>query len=606
MDIFKKFLALACAGALLLPQGIPFSFADDSTESINMLVGDAQTLPVNGLTRVSVTNPDIADVADAQTDSILVLAKKPGQTAIFLWDADGKRTILTHVTTQDLGTLRDRIGHMLAEAGIGNINLEANAAEGKIVVSGDVPKDKKLTLEKTLEPYTDQVINLTKEQFNADLIQIDMQIVEIGTTLDKNLGFDWQGGSGNAMALNYNETGLPTTGSKDWFKFGQFNRTTAIVNTINLLVTEGKARDLSRPRILVSSGKEATINVGGEVPIQTTTTNATGGSVQSNVTFKQYGVTLTVTPTIKEGNKVDVVMNLQISDLDNTFPISASTTSDIAYKTRSAQTQLLLDDRQTVVFAGLIRYTDSEQVKQVPFLSKMPILGLFFRNTSKQSPDQGKELVVTLTPTIMRSKEYAADQVKMPTRGIKEFIKEIDNANGYERESTVSPPAAPATPPTASSYSSASAVPAVAPASPVAPVSSTATASSTTTTTTTQSASTDVIPGLTGVTAYVRSVQVKISQAISYPNEALKNKWQGTVKLKLRILKDGSLADAAVIEPSGRDLFDHDALSTAKVVAPYPPFPESMQGDDVTITLPIVYTQGSMVKPQTQTTTAAY
>lgn len=587
----RKFLAVICAGALLLPpQGM--AFAADSSSDLNIVLGDVESIPVNNLSRVSVTSPEVADISDAQTDKVMVLAKKAGQTAVFLWDDDGKHTVIVHVTNQDLGVLKERIAHMLAEAGINGLNLEANAAEGKVVVSGEVPKEKRNILDKSLEPYADQVINLTKDQGSEDLIQIDMQITELSSTLDKNLGFDWQAlksdGSGGSLALNYAETGLPTTGSKDWFKFGQFNRTTAILNTLNLLISEGKARDLSRPRILVTSGKEATINVGGEVPIQTTTTNATGGSVQSNVTFKQYGVTLTVTPTIKEGNKIDVVMNLQVSDVDSTFPIKASTTSDIAYKTRSAQTQLMLDDRQTVVFAGLIRYTDSQQTKSVPFLGKLPIVGLLFRNTSKQTPDQGKELVVTLTPTILRKKEYGADQVKLPSQAMKDFEKEVDRTEGYEREPVPGGPV-----PSAPALSSA-AVPG-------------SSASSSLTTTSASSVTTTVINSSDTISPYVRSIQMKISHAIVYPAQALQNKMQGTVKLRLRILRDGSLADAVVAESSGQNIFDDGALATAKAVAPYGPFTSDIQGDSLTIMLPIVYTQqGVIPKPDTQTAVAAY
>ncbi len=208
MDMFKKIVAVICVSALLVPQGV--SFADDTTADMNIVVGDVQTITVNNLSRVSVVSPEVADISDAQGDKVMVLAKKAGQTAVFLWDDDGKHTVLVRVITQDLQTLKERVSHLLAEAGISGLTLEANVAEGKVVIAGDLAKEKKSILEKTLEPYTDQILNLTNDENNEDLIQIDMQIAEISTTLDKNLGFDWQGGKGRSLTFDYNETGLPT------------------------------------------------------------------------------------------------------------------------------------------------------------------------------------------------------------------------------------------------------------------------------------------------------------------------------------------------------------------------------------------------------------
>lgn len=552
-------------------------FSDDSNTDLSMVIGDLQSVPVNKLQRVSVTNPEIADVADAQADKVMILAKKSGQSSVFLWDQEGKHIVSVHVVTEDLKQTKDRIAHLLEEAEIKNVKLEPNMAEGKVVLTGPVPKAKKNLFDKILSSYSDQVLNLTKEEQNQELIQIDMQITELSSTLDKNLGFDWAGGNvGSSLSLNYNENptanGVPAVGggSKNWFKFAQFNRTTAIVNTVNLMLKEGKARDLSRPRIMVLNGKEATINVGGEVPISSVTTSGSNQQQTENTTFKQYGVTLTVTPTIKDG-KIDIVMNVQVTDVDKTFVLPATKTNDIAYKTRSTQTQLLLDDRQQVVFAGLIRYNDSEQTKSVPFLGKIPVIGLLFRDKFKQAPDEGKELVISLTPTIYRAKDYAEEQLKLPSKEMTNNIKDIETKNNVEYEKIpVAPvPTAPAAP--------AAAVP----ASPKA----------------------EVFGGSN--MEYVRSVQTKVSQNISYPADAIKNSWDGTVKLKLHILKDGSLADVSVVESSGHDVFDQDALNAAKVAAPFDAFNQQMKLEYLNVTLPIVYNQGNKTN-NSQTVVATY
>lgn len=607
MNIFKRVIAAIVVAGIAFPQGI--SFAEDKSSQISLPLGDLQSIDVKNLTRVSVTDPLIADIADATSDKLLVVAKKVGQTMIFLWDEQGKHNISVRVTGQDLNMLRNRFAHLLKEAKLTGIDLEANDAEGKVVVSGVLNKDQRARFEKIMVPYFDQIINLVKEEENEELIQIDMQITELSTTLDKALGFDWSAGSaGSPLALQYDETLPSLNGAKDWLKFGDFNRTTAIISTLNLFISQGKARELSRPRILVSSGKEASMNVGGEVPVSTVTnSSAAGGTQTQSVTFKQYGVTVAVTPVIRDG-KIDVTMNLQVTDIDGSFPIRATTTSDIAYKTRTAQSQMTLNDRQTVVFAGLIRYTESETQKRVPFLSKVPVVGLLFRNTSKPSPDQGRELVITMTPSIMRKKEIAKDQMKLPTKAHKDFEREVEIVRGYERESfdgdDIETPAAGSSSVPVTAAASTSTGSASSKGNGTVPLSSSSITPGASATET--AASSQPVKVGASVSPYVRAVQMKISQAINYPKAALHNNWEGTVKLRLRILKDGSLANAEVANTSGHEIFDQDALQTAKRIAPYDAFMTGMNDPDITISLPIVYSRVTAAQPDTQAVVAAY
>ena len=74
------------------------------------------------------------------------------------------------------------------------------------------------------------------------LIQIAVQITELSTTLSKSLGIDWTAGTATTLSVKYPET-LPTaTGaSKDLFKLGDFNRTSALLATVNALIKQGES-----------------------------------------------------------------------------------------------------------------------------------------------------------------------------------------------------------------------------------------------------------------------------------------------------------------------------------------------------------------------------
>ena len=549
--LFSKFLCLVLTVCQVAIQPAFASFGSDYVDyqEIQILKGDVYSLTTENLSRVSVTDPNVADINNAKPEEITLIGKEPGRTALFIWDDSGKRTYMVRVVEEDLGLLKTRVASLLESADINGIDIKENSREGKVVLTGSLPEDKLAILESIIDPFADRAINFVKKEDIQDLIQIDMQITELSTTLSKAMGVDWAMGAGGVSPV-FKETLPEATGQfKDLFKLGDFNRTTALVATVTALLKEGKAKILSKPRLVVVNGKEATFLVGGEIPIRTTTSNASGGSSQENVQFKEYGVSMAITPTIKEG-KVDIQMNIEISDVD----ASKSSGQDVAFVTRSAQTRLFLDDRQTIVLAGLIKRIKSEEVSRVPLLGSLPIVGLLFRSKKHPAPDDETEVVISLTPTILRSSKKAVATV-------------------------VQADPAPAGPPVSFESAAISDMP----PSTTAPV------------LTKNAAGLSVmIPA--AIEPYARSVQEKISSAIAYPYEAQENGWQGTVKLSLVIRKDGSLRDVVIRESSGYDVFDKDAMNTAQILAPYNPFPESITEEQLTVTVPIVYSLDSFLK----------
>ena len=560
MSFLKYFFGSVLFFVFMAVQAPSLSALENTSEaqdSIDLVVGDIETVPANGLTRVSITNPEIADISDAQSGKVSLLAKRAGEAVLFLWDIGGKRSIKVRVVKEALSTVKAHVQKILDEANITGISLQENTDEGKIVISGNVSKEDKARIDKILSQYSDSLMNFVQEEKSEDLVQVDMQIVEISTSLERNLGIQWgasasgtsgsgssgSGSGGSGPPLNYGEN-LPSGHTfADLFKIGSFQRTTPLEATVNALVQEGKARLISKPRLVVISGKQASFLVGGEIPVMNTTTNSTGTTSTTSTSYSQYGVNLQVTPTIHEG-KIDVVLNVDIRDID----AANSSGGNVAFITRTASTDLLMDNKQTVALAGLIKYTDSIQINSVPYLSKIPIVGALFRNRQTPSPDTNTEMVIILTPTVLSDKKFADKQLVMPTPEERQGWKEVDAK--YEHEP----------------------LPAWNNGKAAAPVAE---------------ANTMILPP--GMTAYARLVQEKISKAITYPPEALQNSWTGTVKLKLKILKSGALASGEVIQSSGYDVFDEDALHAAKMAAPYDAFTVGMEQEELILTVPIIY-----------------
>lgn len=604
----------------------------DSNESmeINIIRGELATLKVYSLTRLSISDPNIADVASADAEKLLIVGKNIGQTPFFIWDEKGKRTIMIRVYEEDLAQIKTRVETLLKAAGLTGVTIEENKYEGKVMLSGQLRDDKYKEFSSIVSPFSTRTVNLVTEEANEDLVQIDMQIAELSTSLQKSLGFDWTTGTNSSLKLTYSEA-IPAADSQleRFIKIGDFTRTSALLLTVNNLIQEGKGRILSKPKLVVVSGKQASFQVGGQIPIRTTTTTGAGGVATENVSFKDYGIIMNITPTIRSG-KVDITLSVTISDIDAANKVD----NDVAFTTRSAQTQLFLEDQQTIVLAGLIKSTRSQAIKKIPFLGDIPIIGFVFRSRSNPSADADTEVVISLTPTIIRPAEspsakaaqppapaqvaetaetktslrsaaevqdqgadktavspvsssgseamaWSEDETKKETMPA-EADMALDELTGDTQSDTESDTELPME--SMESYDAPSAAPAASAAaqnrqepitveSPTPPI------------------KIEQGDATVTITSYAQTIQKKISEAISYPYEAAEKGWEGTVKLTLTVLKDGTLDEIVLKESSGHTVFDKDALNTAQILSPYPPFPPELELNEIVITIPIIYSQ---------------
>ncbi|OGX37822.1 MAG: hypothetical protein A3C36_05885 [Omnitrophica WOR_2 bacterium RIFCSPHIGHO2_02_FULL_52_10] len=503
------------------------------TDDINLVKGELVTIKVYSMTRVSVTDPEVVDIVDADEQELLLVGKAVGQSALFIWDEHGKRTIMLSVFNQNLDLVKSRLQKLLKTEDIHEVTLDINPQEGKVVLSGDIPDHKRDLYDNIIEPFHDDIINLVVDEVIEDMVQIDMQLTELNETLQKSLGIDWTTGGRTGIAPNYEEDQWPTDGHiRDFFKIGEFNRTGQLIAAVNALITEGKARLLSKPKLVVVSGQEASFLVGGEIPVRTTTSSSTG--TQENVEFKEFGISMTITPTIRK-QKIDINMNLEISEIDASTASTVS--SDVAFSTRSASTHLFLDDGQTIVLAGLIKKSESQTLSKIPFIGDIPVLGLLFRSRVNPIPVQDQELVIALTPHILKQQEAPGAQQAFSS-----------DSGMAAADQSISADLAPQQ---------------------------------------------NMIPHYIGIpremTEYVRDIQQKISQASVYPSEARQYGWEGTVKVGMLILNDGTLAFALIKESSGHEIFDEVALNTAKRLAPFRAFPTDTDLQELNVTIPIVY-----------------
>ena len=351
------------------------------------------------ITKVSVTDPTIADVAVLDGHSVLVNGKKAGSTHCFVWTESGMTRYEVSVRL-DASLLRETITQVT-----GARDLKVQVVQDTVLLTGRVARTSQAQqAEKLAQGFAPRVVNLL-EADTVQQVQVDVQVVELGKTASHELGIKWgqmtrssngedrfepdHMGMSQADARNP-RSGLPLS-DLGGTAFGLYER---IAARLNLLVSQGEARVLARPKLVAVSGGKASFLAGGEVPVPVS-------QQLSQVTFewKPYGIKLDIAPQVLEDGRVSLQVAPEVSQLD--FPNAVRLANFVvpAISTRRAQTQVVLRQGQGLAIGGLLQDVNSQLVEKVPFLGDLPILGELFRSTRYQR--QETELAILVTPTVL-------------------------------------------------------------------------------------------------------------------------------------------------------------------------------------------------------------
>jgi type II secretory pathway component GspD/PulD (secretin) len=206
---------------------------------------------------------------------------------------------------------------------------------------------------------------------------------------------------------NLNPTnGLPTTG----FTFVGYDPTGNVRAVLTALQDGSKAKVVAAPHVLVADNREATIQVGQQIPLATSTTNtpissgtAVTNTSTSTIQYKDIGIILKVKPQVNDSGLVSLELSQEISSLGN--PVTVGGLSEVSINKTEATSTLVARDGETIVIGGLIREDTGHDRVGLPFLSRIPIIGALFGTTSDTTTRD--ELIILLTPHVIRSAKEA-------------------------------------------------------------------------------------------------------------------------------------------------------------------------------------------------------
>ncbi|RZL18767.1 MAG: type II secretion system protein GspD, partial [Pedobacter sp.] len=167
---------------------------------------------------------------------------------------------------------------------------------------------------------------------------------------------------------------------------------------LNLFQQNKRAEIRSRPRLMVKSGQEATIDVGKEVPTRgsATTTGSSADFVVQNISNAKTGVRLAVKPVVHASGNIDIDIDQELSEATKT---DTSSIDSPTIFNRKIKTTVTLKDGGSILLGGLISSNKSKTKSAVPKLGSIPLLGRLFRNDTEAT--DRTELVVMIIPYVI-------------------------------------------------------------------------------------------------------------------------------------------------------------------------------------------------------------
>ena len=403
----RVFASLIVSAGILLSAPIVMA-----ATPLSVSVNESRYVQEAGLNRVAVGNPEIADVQLLSAREFLLVGKKAGSTSLLVWGANGRQEYLVTVTGENSG-----LAAMIEKA----INLPGVTVQmvgEKILLRGTVMNqyEKDLALKiaglytgtspvtstsgsgsagKAVDKTGGNVIDLL-QMARPSQIRLEAQVIEISSSNKRELGIQYGTKSSGDSDSKIDAANTIYAG-EDWNTRGWggwlVRHSSTINAALNALITQGKARILSRPNISTLSGEKARILIGGSIPIPTNN----DGSI--SIEWKEYGVKLDIEPVADQMNKITSKVHAEVSRLDYANGITQNGFHIPALATREAEAVIHVSNGMSMVIGGLLNSEDGKSVSKIPLLGNIPILGEFFKHTSRTRDK--RELIIIITPHLI-------------------------------------------------------------------------------------------------------------------------------------------------------------------------------------------------------------
>jgi general secretion pathway protein D len=177
----------------------------------------------------------------------------------------------------------------------------------------------------------------------------------------------------------------------------------------SFLATSSLTTLIQNPQLRATSGQQATLLVGSNIPIQTSNTQPTlaGGSTTTAVSYTNVGVTMVITPTVLLNREISVQVNVDVKALAEDRQVG--NTVSPSFTDRNIVHTIRLKEGETNILGGLISNLEQTSMTGLPLLKDIPVLKYFFGKENKQRNDV--EIIIMLTPHILKMPDVTAQDM---------------------------------------------------------------------------------------------------------------------------------------------------------------------------------------------------
>jgi pilus assembly protein CpaC len=396
-------LAFSCA---LAP-----AHAQSAAQVLGVDVGSQRLLrqehPVH---RVAVGDPKIADVVVISPRELLLEGKALGATSLLVWPRGKNAQPLEYrvvVGSGLAGTQPDLLAHRDAELAAGG---------GKVPVADR----SQVALESTQVLSQVKIVEVSRtalQQYGINFLHNGRHFESL-TSRGSASGISGLpnpgAGTGNSLSGLDGATLGSATGFlpiQDAFNFIFAND--GYLGVLSVLENQGLARVLAEPSLTATSGQTASFLAGGEFPVPVPQGGSgINGASTITIQFKQFGVRLSLTPTVLSKDRISLKVAPEVSELNFAEGITLNGFTVPGLDVRRTDTTVELGDGESFVISGLVSNNLRNNIDKVPWLGDLPVIGAFFRDTSINR--QEKELIMVVTPHLVQPLARGAPLPPLP------------------------------------------------------------------------------------------------------------------------------------------------------------------------------------------------
>jgi len=221
-------------------------------------------------------------------------------------------------------------------------------------------------------------------------ISLRVRIAELNRSQARDLGVDF-----NVLFNNASQQIFTNLGAAGAATIGGIFEDGDVSVFVRWLAANGTAKILTEPNVVVLSGREARFLAGGEFAVPTVV--GIGGAQGQTTSFRGFGTSVLVTPTVMDRDLIRISAIAEYSDLNQGNAVAGIPGTDA----RRVETTVEMREGQTLALAGLLSHRTSTTVTRIPVLGDIPKIGpLLF--SSKTSTQEENELLILITPEIVR------------------------------------------------------------------------------------------------------------------------------------------------------------------------------------------------------------